>query len=232
MENSRIRLFLAEDHHVMRAALRTLLSREDDIEVVGEAADGSRLLEEVERLQPDLLIMDAEMPSHQPALAVKRLRECCPNVKTLVLSAHNKRSYVVELFKAGVAGYVLKDDAADALLKAIHKVMAGEEWISPRVTALLIESLRHKEDSAVTELTDRELEVLTLLALGKTNQAIADELYLSAHTVRTHLYHIFEKLGVETRVEAAVFAISQGLVPLDYVKEHVSQRPPESSAPA
>jgi DNA-binding NarL/FixJ family response regulator len=231
MENSRIRLFLAEDHHVMRAALRTLLSREDDIEVVGEVADGSRLLEEVERLQPDLVVMDAEMPVHQPAVAVKRLRERCPNVKTLILSAHNKRNYVVELFKAGVAGYVLKDDAADALLKAIRKVVAGEEWISPRVTALLIESLRHKEESSVTELTDRELEVLSLLALGKTNQAIADELFLSSHTVRTHLYHIFEKLGVETRVEAAVFAISQGLVPLDYVKEHVAQRSPENGTP-
>ncbi|MFW5942075.1 MAG: response regulator, partial [bacterium] len=179
MTTTTIKLFLAEDHHVMRAALRTLLTREPDLDVVGEAADGRELLADVQRLQPDILIMDAEMPDHDPAQAVVWLREHCPGVKTLVLSAYCRRSYIVDLFKAGVDGYVLKDDAADTLLHAIHQVWQGEEWVSPKVAAVLVESLRQGEEKPLDQLTDREIEVLSLLALGNTNRAIADELTLS-----------------------------------------------------
>lgn len=224
MTTTTIKLFLAEDHHVMRAALRSLLSREPDIEVVGEAADGRELLAEVERLQPDIVLMDAEMPAHDPAQAVEWLHEHCPQVKTLVLSAYCRRSYVVDLFKAGVAGYVLKDDAADTLLHAIHQVWKGEEWVSPKVAAVLVQSLRQSEEKPLDQLTEREIEVLSLLALGNTNRGIADVLTLSEHTVRTHIYHIFSKLGVETRVEAAVLAVSEGLVPMDVIKEKFAGR--------
>lgn len=224
MTTTTIKLFLAEDHHVMRAALRTLLTREPDLDVVGEAADGRELLADVQRLQPDILIMDAEMPEHDPTQAIVWLREHCPQVKTLVLSAHCRRSYIVDLFKAGIDGYVLKDDAADTLLHAIHQVWQGEEWVSPKVAAVLVESLRQGDEKPLDQLTDREVEVLTLLALGNKNRAIAEELTLSEHTVRTHIYHIFNKLGVETRVEAAVLAISEGLIPMDVIKNKFTGR--------
>ncbi|HSM57835.1 MAG TPA: response regulator transcription factor [Candidatus Sulfomarinibacteraceae bacterium] len=224
MKTATIKLFLAEDHHVMRAALRSLLTRESDLEVVGEAADGRELLAEVQRLQPDILLMDAEMPEHDPAQAVVWLREHCPQVKTLVLSAYCRRSYIVDLFKAGVHGYVLKDDAADTLLHAIHQVWQGEEWVSPKVAAVLVESLRQGDEKPLAQLTEREVEVLSLLALGNTNRAIAEELTLSEHTVRTHIYHIFNKLGVQTRVEAAVLAISEGLIPMDVIKNKFAGR--------
>ena len=216
---STIRVVIAEDHHVMRAALSTFLSREPDIEVVGEVAEGKTLLGVVAQQQPDILVMDAKMPNHDPVAAVTKLREQCPDVKIVVLSAHPRPDYVVGLLKAGVSAYVLKDDARDALLMALRKVYEGGEWVSPRVAGILIDSVMNNGVSSSAGLTERELEVLKLMAHGYRNDRIASELVISEHTVRNHIHSIFHKLGVETRVEAVLYAISTGIVSLNVIKD-------------
>lgn len=215
---NKIRIVLAEDHHVVRRAVATLLGREEDMEVVGEAADGQSLVEIVAQFQPDILVMDAQMPKHQPILVTKKLRQQNPNMQIVVLSAFNLPEYVVGLLKAGAAGYVLKDDPSDMLLKAIRAVALGRDWISPRVSTILIESVRTNRQSLQDILTNREIDVLCLMAVGHKNEEIATELVISEQTVKNHITNIFRKLNVETRVEAVLYAISAELVSLDMIK--------------
>lgn len=230
-EQETITVVLAEDHHIMRAALHLWLSRQPEFEVVGEVADGSNLLPLVQELRPNVLVMDARMPHHDPVGAVVALRECCPQVKIVVLSAHPTPHYVVGLLKAGVSGYVLKDDARDALMEALRKVANGEEWVSPRVAAILVDALSSNRRDAVAGLTEREREVLALVAHGYRNERIAQELVISEHTVRNHLHSIFHKLGVSTRVEAVLFAISANLVSLQELYDSDTRPSPPDEDP-
>lgn len=209
-----IRVVLAEDHHVVRAAVATFLTKEPDIEVVGEVAEGSALMDVVERLQPDILVLDAHMPGHRVVQSAKTLQASCPDVKVLVLSAYNRREYVVGLLSAGAAGYVLKDDPPEMLVRAVRKVAAGGEWISPRVAKVLVKSVRHEDKSASSTLTDREMEVLELMARGHKNEEIAEKLVITTQTVKNHVRSIFRKLGVKTRVEAVLYAINNKLIRL------------------
>ncbi|MCI0393456.1 MAG: response regulator transcription factor [Chloroflexi bacterium] len=216
----KIKVLVAEDHHVVRSAIAVLLNREPDIEVVGDVADGRHLLEEVERLQPDVVLMDAQMPHHQPVEATRALRAQCPNVHIVVLSAYRLEEYVVGLLKAGAAGYLLKEDPPSMLIQAIQAVDQGQEWISPRVAGILVDSVRSK-DNVLARLTDRETEVLQLMAHGRTNPQIAEDLVISEHTVKNHVTSIFRKLGVETRVEAVLYAISSSLVSAEEIKHEL-----------
>jgi DNA-binding NarL/FixJ family response regulator len=209
---SNIKVVLAEDHHVVRAAVATFLTKEPDIEVVGEVAEGSTLMDAVEKLRPDILILDAHMPGHKVVQSAKALRMNCPDVKILVLSAYNRREYVVGLLSAGAAGYVLKDDPPEMLVRAVRKVAAGGEWISPRVAKVLVKSVRHDDKSATTALTDREMEVMELMAHGHKNEEIAEKLVITTQTVKNHVRSIFRKLGVKTRVEAVLYAINNKLI--------------------
>lgn len=215
----KIRIILAEDHHVVRTAIATLLGKEPDMEVVGEVADGRTLLETVAKLQPDVLLMDAQMPHHKPLSAVEQLNKHHPQVRVLVLSAFNLPEYVVGLLKAGANGYVLKDDRTDLLLRAIRNVAQGEEWVSPRATTILIESMRTEPPDIQDKLTNRELDVLRLMARGRRNEEIATELVVTEQTVKNHVTNIFRKLDVETRVEAVLYALRAGLVSLETIKE-------------
>ena len=215
----KIRIILAEDHHVVRTAIATLLGKEPDMEVVGEVADGRSLLETVAKLQPDVLLMDAQMPYYKPLTAVEQLNKHHPQVRVLVLSAFNLPEYVVGLLKAGANGYVLKDDRTDLLLRAIRNVAQGEEWVSPRATTILIESMRTEPPDMQDKLTNRELDVLRLMARGRRNEEIAAELVVTEQTVKNHVTNIFRKLDVETRVEAVLYALRAGLVSLETIKE-------------
>jgi DNA-binding NarL/FixJ family response regulator len=217
--SKKIRIVLAEDHHVVRTAIATLLMREPDMEVVGEVADGLSLLETVTKLQPDILLMDAQMPYHKPLVAVAQLNKQCPQVRILVLSAFNLPEYVVGLLKAGANGYVLKDDRTDLLLRAIRSVARGKDWVSPQATTILIESMRAESSDIQEKLTNRELDVLRLMARGRRNEDIAANLVVTEQTVKNHVTNIFRKLGVETRVEAVLYALSVGLASLDTIKE-------------
>lgn len=209
---SNIRVVLAEDHHVVRAAVATFLTKEPDIEVVGEVADGSALMDVVEKLKPDVLVLDAHMPGHKVVQSAKKLQLSCPDVKILVLSAHNRREYVVGLLSAGAAGYVLKDDPPEMLVRAVRRVAGGGEWISPRVAKVLVKSVRYEDKSTTTTLTDREMQVLELMGRGHKNEEIAEKLVITTQTVKNHIRSIFRKLGVKSRVEAVLYAINKKLI--------------------
>lgn len=200
----RIKVVVAEDHHVVRSALTSLLSQEEDFLVVGEAADGNHLMRVMEKMQPDVLLMDVQMPGHKPVEATHFLREQYPQVRIIVLSAFDLPEYVIGLLKAGVTGYVLKDDAADTLVQAIRAVAEGEQWVSPQVAKILVRSVRANRVNEAVKLTRRETEVLRLMATGKTNTQIAQELFISEQTVKNHISNLFRKLGVETRVDAVL----------------------------
>jgi DNA-binding NarL/FixJ family response regulator len=205
----RIRIVLAEDHHVVRAAIASLLAKEADLEVVGQVAEAEALPSTVESLKPDVLILDAHMPGHKVIESARALGARHPEVRILVLSAYNRREYVVGMLGAGAAGYVLKDDPPEALVAAVRAVTEGRQWLSPRVTQLLVRSAAGPE-RLVEELTEREMEVLRLMAAGHRNERIAEALQITEQTVKNHVRSIFGKLGVENRVEAVLFAIAQG----------------------
>ena len=209
-----IEILLAEDHNVVRTAVASYLARRVDIEVVGEVAEGgATLFESVATLKPDVLLLDAHMPGHEVDAieSARQLREKHPELKILVLSAYNQREYVVGLLKAGAAGYILKDDSPEMLLRAIRAVANGNEWVSPRVSNILIGSVRNGEKEPSTLLSKREIDVLRTMARGYTNNRIAEELFITEQTVKNHVSSIFSKLGVETRVEAVLYAIRHGL---------------------
>jgi DNA-binding NarL/FixJ family response regulator len=211
----RIRVLLAEDHHVVRAAIASLLGKEADLVVVGELAEASGLVEAVGALKPDVVVLDAHMPGHKVIEAARELHAQHPGVGVLILSAYNRREYVLGMLGAGACGYVLKDDPPEALPAAVRAARAGRQWLSPRVTELLVKSAAGDEGRLVEELTEREREVLRLMATGCRNERIADALDITEQTVKNHVRAIFGKLGVETRVEAVLYAISQGWVSPD-----------------
>lgn len=209
-----IRIILAEDHTVVRTAVASYLARHPDIEVVGEVGEGGQALFEIIRQQhPDVLLLDAHMPGHEVDVvdSAHRLKKQWPDMRILVLSAYDRREYVVGLLKAGAAGYVLKDDSSEMLLRAIRIVAEGGEWVSPRVANVLVDSVRQGEPDPAELLSRREMEVLRAVARGLTNGKIAEELYITEQTVKNHVSSIFSKLAVDTRVEAVLYAIRHGL---------------------
>jgi DNA-binding NarL/FixJ family response regulator len=166
----------------------------------------------VRRLRPDLMLLDAHMPGHKVVESARKLRETYPEMHILVLSAYDRREYVVGLLQAGAAGYVLKDDSPDMLMRAVRAVIKGEEWVSPRVAKVLVKSVRNWDERPADRLTDRELEVLALMAAGCKNEEIATQLVITVQTVKNHVTSIFRRLGVESRVEAVLYAINHGMV--------------------
>ena len=211
----KIRVILAEDHHLVRAAVAGLLSKEPDIDIVGQVADGYELFDKVQTLRPDVLVLDAKMPGHKVIEATRRMKKEFPAIKTLLLSAHNRREYVVGVLREGAAGYVLKDDAPEMLAQAIRAVFQGQEWISPRVTPILLRSVRDEGHSRLNRLTKRETEALTHMAHGLKNGAVAKEMVVSHQTVKNYVRAIFSKLEVSSRVEAVLYALKHGLVEED-----------------
>lgn len=211
----KIRVVLAEDHHVVRAALAAFLAREADIEIIGEVADATILVDTVKNLAPDLLLLDAHMPGHQVIKTALTLRAECPQVQILVLSAYRRREYVVGLLKAGAMGYVLKDDPQETLIKAVHEAAQGRRWLSPRVTEVLLKSVGSPVHPQVDKLTKREAEVLHLMVSGHRNAQIGTALSITEQTVKNYVRNIFSKLGVETRVEAVLCSINQDLENVD-----------------
>jgi DNA-binding NarL/FixJ family response regulator len=209
---------------VVRAAVAAFLAREPDLEVVGEVAEAGQLFEAIETLKPDLLLLDAHMPDHKVIRSAEMLCKQHPDMRILVLSAYDRREYVVGLLQAGASGYVLKDDAPETLVRAIRAVAQGEEWVSPRVAKTLLQTARDNGKEEASKLTPREMEVLRLMANGSRNEEIAESLFVTVQTVKNHIRNIFRKLEVETRVEAVLYAINQGLVTV--TDEGSEEKPP------
>ncbi len=208
-----IRLLIVDDHQLVRSGLRRLLEGEEDLTVedeAGTAADAVRLA----RLhKPDVILLDVVMPGGSGLDAIPEIREAAPEAKIVALSMQDDPSYVRQAFAAGASGYVLKEAADDELLAAVHEVAAGGNYVDPQLGARLAAAdSAAAAASAEDPLSDREREVLRLLALGHTNQEIASQLYLSVRTAETHRARIMQKLGLETRAELVRHAIDRGLL--------------------
>ena len=218
----KIRILLADDHAVVRAGLRMLINAQPDMEVVGEAADGREAIEQAEMLCPDVVLLDLTMPGLGGLSALGIIRGKAPGTKVLVLTMHDDEGYLRQVLEAGGSGYVVKKAADMELLSAIRAVRRGEIYVHSSLTKALVEGAfdRRGEGEAGTldrfeDLSEREKEVLHLLARGYTNQQIADALFLSVKTIETYRARLMEKLKLRTRAELVHYALKKGLLTLD-----------------
>jgi two-component system response regulator NreC len=206
-----LKILLADDHTIVRQGLKLILSAQPDLEVVGEAANGREAVELVQKLKPDVVLMDVAMPELNGIEATRRMMEVNSRVKILVLSMHKESVYVREILKAGARGYILKDAIDSELLNAVRSVARGDGYISPAVSGALLSDYRKDVTDPADLLTKREREVLQLIAEGKTNKEIATRLNLSVYTVDSHRGKIMEKLNLHSTGELVRFAIKNGL---------------------
>lgn len=208
---SPIRVVLADDHPVVRAGIRNLLEKVVDIEVVGEASTGQEALSLVDTVHPDVLLLDMELPDIKGTEVAQKLQSIKSPVKILALSAYDDGVYIRELLELGAAGYLIKEEAPETIVEAVRGVAYGEQgWVSRRIAAQMVSWVRGDEREGL-KLTAREMEVLKHVVSGKTNQNIAAELGISEKTIEKYMEAIFAKLGVASRVEAAVYAVREGL---------------------
>jgi len=209
---SPIRVLLADDHPVVRDGIRFLLEKAGDLEVVGEAANGADALDLAVSAVPDVVLLDMELPDIEGTQVARQIQQHHPEVKILALSAHDDPFYIKGVLESGAAGYLMKDEAPELILEAVRGVAHGEKgWLSRRISAQMA-SWVQSGGPEEARLTPREEEVLRLVVAGKTNQAIAAELMISEKTVEKYMGDIFARLNVTSRVEAAVYAVRQGLV--------------------
>ncbi|MCX7708031.1 MAG: response regulator transcription factor [Anaerolineae bacterium] len=215
---SPIRILLVEDHAVVRAGLRMLLGSDPDMVIVGEAENGRQGVALAQELRPDVVLMDISMPDLNGIEATRQIKKACPEVAVLALTMHEDDQYFFAMLGAGASGYVPKRAAANDLIAAIRAVHAGGMFLFPSVARLLVEDYLSKRESTEAQrldvLTEREREVLTLIAEGKSNQEIADALVISVKTVNRHRENIMAKLNLHSRVELVRYAIEKGLIEL------------------
>lgn len=211
-----IRVLIADDHGIVRKGLRALLSTEPHIEVVGEAETGRQAVEEALRLQPDVVLMDLVMPGMDGLEAIRELRAKSARIRILVLTSFAGDDKVFPAIKAGALGYLLKDSSPEQLVQAIHQVYRGESSLHPLIARKVLQELSRPSDRPPTPepLTEREVEVLQLVAQGCSNQDIADRLVITEATVRSHVSNILGKLHLASRTQAALYALRQGLASL------------------
>jgi NarL family two-component system response regulator LiaR len=205
-----ITVVIADDHPFVRHGLRTYLETLDDMDVAGEAANGAEAVELVERLLPDVVLMDLVMPELDGIGAIRRIREVAPSTRVIALTSFADDEKVFPAIRAGAAGYLLKDVRPADLADAVRKASRGEALLAPSVAARLMQEVSG-ERPAPAALTDRELEVLRLIARGMSNKQIASELVVSEKTVKTHVSNILAKLHLDDRTQAALYAVREGL---------------------
>ena len=219
-----IGVLVADDHTIVRRGLISLLSLVEGVEVVGEAADGRTAVELALQLEPDVVLMDISMPVMNGLEATRRIRKEAPAIKVLVLSAHDNDEYVLQVVRSGANGYILKNGAAEDLYAAIKAVHTGHAFFSPSVSKIILDTYLdisgtpvtqgggHLEPPVESRLTSREREILQLVAEGRTHQAIADMLHISARTVDTHCNNIMKKLDIHESAGLVTYAIKNGIV--------------------
>lgn len=211
----KIKILLVDDHQILRDGIRSLVKGYDDMEVIGEAADGREALDMVEKLSPDVVIMDISMPDLNGIDATRMIINEAPDIKVIALSMHHDKQFVSEIFKAGASGYLIKDSAFDELEHAIRIVMSGQTYINPQIASLVVESLVNQSvtpnPKSFSLLTEREREVLQLIADGKSTKQIAIDLNVSSKTIESHRRQVMGKLNVRSVADLTKFAIREGL---------------------
>jgi two-component system, NarL family, response regulator len=213
-----IRVLIVDDHPVVRKGIVAMLSGEPDIDIIGEASNGLEAITRAEQLKPDIILMDLRMPEMDGVEAMNRIRQQDANIKFIVLTTYDTDEYIFKGIEAGARAYLLKDAPIDDVFKAINMVYRGESLIQPVVAGKLLdrfsEMTRQGQAQSVDALSDREMDVLRLLAKGLANNDIADDLSITESTVKSHVHSIFQKLGVSGRTEAVTEAIKRGLIRL------------------
>lgn len=202
-------VLVVDDHALVRTGVVNIIAHEPDLRVVAEASNGAEAVDAYAKHRPDVTLLDLRMPVMEGAEAVRRIREIDPNAKVIVLTTYDTDEDITRALKAGAKAYVLKDITADDLIACIHDVLAGKTYLAPSAAAKLAEGV------ARVQVTPRELSTLRLMADGKSNKEIANSLGISERTVKTHLGHLFEKLGVTSRTEALKVAARRGLVRME-----------------
>ena len=215
-----MKVLLAEDHTIVRKGLRSLLDAERGIEVIGEAEDGREAVEKVQRLRPDVVLMDITMPGLNGLEATRQIKKRFPEVKVLILTMHANEEYIHQVLQAGASGYVVKQAVVTELVSALQAVHRGDSFLSPSVCGRIVEEYIRRAEAMVEKdsyekLTDREREVLQLIAEGHSNRGIAELLSISVKTVETHRAHLMDKLGIHNRAELIKYAIRKGVISLD-----------------
>jgi len=220
-ETNKIRVVIADDHPIVREGLRKLLSLEDDINVVGEAADGRELVDRMDEFKPDVILLDLRMPNLDGLGALQTLQHTGQKARIIILTASEDKNEFVQAMKLGCCGIVLKQTAPDLIVKSIRKVYAGEIWLDSHTTAAVMRQFASPLDAASggstskvrerSPLSTREREIVALVAQGYKNKEMAEKMFISEQTVKNHLHNIFDKLGVSDRLELALYAIHKGL---------------------
>jgi two-component system, NarL family, response regulator NreC len=213
----KIRVLLADDHTILRAGLKMMLNAQPDIETVGEASDGRQAISEAERLSPDVVIMDITMPECNGIEATRHIKRLLPDVRVLVLTMHENEEYLFQTLRAGAAGYMLKEAADTDLISAIRVVASGRFYLSPSAQSMLVSDYLQRvhtgeERDSYSALTEREREILKLVAEGYTNNRIGERLFISPKTVDTHRTHVMDKLNLHSRAELVRYAMRRGLL--------------------
>lgn len=213
------KVLLVDDHAILREGLRMVLDAQSGITVVGEAGDGRQALEMVQNLQPDVVVMDIAMPNMNGAEATRQIKRRFPRIRVVVLTMHENQHYLAQIVNAGATACVLKRSAGTELVTAVRAAARGESYFSPTMASMMLDVYRKRlmEEGSdeLALLTEREREVLQLVAEGKTSQAIADQLFVSIKTVQTHRMHIMEKLDAHDRTELVRHAIRLGVIPAE-----------------
>lgn len=212
-----IRVLLADDHTILRAGLRMMLSVQPDIEIVGEASDGRQAITEAQRLQPDVILMDITMPEVNGIEATFQVKKLLPETRVLVLTMHENEEYLFQTLRAGASGYILKEAADTELITAIRAVSHGRFYLSPSAQSIMVGDYLQRvrsgeEHDSYNALTEREREILKLVAEGYTNNQIAERLTISPKTVDTHRTHVMDKLNLHSRAELVKYAMRRGLL--------------------
>jgi len=211
---SKIRILIADDHSIVREGLKKLLELENDFEVIGQASNGVETIERVKELKPDVLLLDINMPIMNGIKALKKLKEDGIDTKVVILTIHEDREYLLETMQIGASGYILKDSDSASFFKAIRDAYNGEAYIQPKLAAELIREINRPRGTRTkneNELTQREYEVIALIADGLNNKDIADRLFISEKTVKNHVSNIFRKINVSDRTQAAIYAYKNNI---------------------
>jgi DNA-binding NarL/FixJ family response regulator len=212
-----VRIVIADDHTVVRQGLRMFLALDPELEVIGEAADGAEAVQMTRRLKPDVVLMDLLMPAMDGITAIGAIRSEIPETEVVALTSVLEDASVVGAVRAGAIGYLLKDTNGDELCRAIKAAAAGEVQLTPQAAARLLREVR--TPASPETLTERETEVLKLLATGQANKEIARTLVVGEKTVKTYVSNILAKLGVQSRTQAALYAVQIGLVPAEHMRK-------------